>query len=275
MRLLPSNARLYLEQILRCKVVQTQYLRVDSQSSYKVKIHKADLWFALNSQHNTLLTVRLWKKPPHLSHAQSQTLPQAHLLSCHSSAPLSITTWNCRGLGSSEPHLRQLSYSSDIILLQEHWLWPLEVHKLSSIIPEFSASGRAENRLSEQYNHTKGCGGVAILWKKSSNINPLHTVSTSDRICPVEFQLHNSEGINKLVVYNIYCPSSDYSSDQYEQSIHDLEEEINSHSNETTAIVIAGDFNAHLGTLSGCRSSGPPNHRGIFLKNLLTETTYL
>ena len=71
------------------------------------------------------------------------------------------------------------------------------------------------------------------------------------------------------MVYNVYCPFSDYTIDQYQQCILDLEGELNSHQNESSAIVIAGDFNAHLGTLSGCRGSGPPYSRGLLLKEFI------
>ena len=178
-----------------------------------------------------------------------------------------ITTWNCRGLGNSEPYLRHLSNSSQVILLQEHWLWPFELQKLSSVLPEFSATGKADSRLTEHYNVTRGCGGVAILWNKSIDISPL-TVYTNNRICGVEIQLPENDNINKIIIYNIYCPSSDYTFDTYEQCINDLEEEINSHLSESTAIVIAGDFNAHLGTLAGCRGSGTPNSRGIVFEGI-------
>ena len=148
-------------------------------------------------------------------------------------------------------------------------MWPFELHKLSSIVPGFSASGMADKRLTELYSHTRGCGGVGILWKKSLDISSLHTISTSDRICAIEVQLYGSETVKKLVIYNVYCPSSEYSSDQYQQCILDLEAELNLHQNESTAIVIAGDFNAHLGTLAGCRGTGPADDRGFLLKELI------
>ena len=75
--------------------------------------------------------------------------------------------------------------------------------------------------------------------------------------------------ISKLVIVNIHCPSADAILVDYEQCLHNLEEVVNSHLHESTAIVIAGDFNAHLGTLAGPRGSGPPNHRGILLKQFI------
>ena len=163
MKLQLSFAKSHLEQFLHCEILQVHPLYVDTKSSYKVKIFKVDLWYALNSQDSALLRVRLGKKSKYLSSVHSNTSPQANLPPTnHNSTHMCIASWNCRGLGSSEPYLKILSSSSDIILLQEHWLWPFELHKLSSIIPEYSTSGKADNKLTEEYNYTRGCGVLAF-----------------------------------------------------------------------------------------------------------------
>ena len=41
----------------------------------------------------------------------------------------------------------------------------------------------------------------------------------------------------------------------------------------TCALIIAGDFNAHLGTLVGPRGSGTPNLRGLLLKQLIDQNS--
>ena len=56
---------------------------------------------------------------------------------------------------------------------------------------------------------------------------------------------------------------------KFTECIHDLEEEINRIDHSTTAIIIAGDFNAHLGTLAGSRGSGSPNQCGFVLKDFI------
>ena len=50
------------------------------------------------------------------------------------------------------------------------------------------------------------------------------------------------------------------------QCISDVEENFDS---ETTAVVIAGDFNAHLGTLAVPRGHGSPNDRELVLKEFI------
>ena len=267
-----KRARAYVHvhwlSIIGCPVIQVHPLRMDSLCSYKVKINKAHLWHALSSQEGYEHRVRLWKsfKPPHRIIS-----PQAGANQYGSpshSGRIHISSWNCRGFGSSEPYLKSLSNSSDFILLQEHWLWPFDLHKLSSVLEGFSSTGKCDERLNESSSLRRGCGGVAILWRKSIYANPICLGIKNDCICAVEVSLRNS-ALDKLVIYNIYCPSSDADHDHFSQCILDLEAEINSHDNETTAIVIAGDFNAHLGTLAGPRGSGPPNRRGITLKEFI------
>ena len=44
-----------------------------------------------------------------------------------SSDSIRIATWNCRGLHNSIPYIRHLiAKGIDILVLQEHWLWPFE-----------------------------------------------------------------------------------------------------------------------------------------------------
>jgi hypothetical protein len=64
----------------------------------------------------------------------------------------------------------------------------------------------------------------------------------------------------------VHAPSSDAELSGFNDCIHDLEEEINKVDSSTTAVVIAGDFNAHLETLAGHRGSGTPSLRGFVLK---------
>ena len=75
-------------------------------------------------------------------------------------------SWNCRGFGNSEPYLKTISDSSDIVLI--HWLWPYEMHKLSSILCGYSSTGLCDKKLDEHSDLKRGCGGVAMLWAKKT-----------------------------------------------------------------------------------------------------------
>ena len=63
----------------------------------------------------------------------------------------------------SEPYLKYLANHSDIILLREHWLWPFELQKLSSVIDVYFSFGVNDSRLGDTSTLHRRCGGVAIL----------------------------------------------------------------------------------------------------------------
>ena len=140
---------------------------------------------------------------------------------CKAHAELHISTWNCRGLNCSEAYLK---HQSDIILLQEHWLWPFELQKLSSVINSFSAFGVSDLRLCESSTLRRGCGGVATLRRKSLSVTPV-TLSVSDRAAPNEWSRQESRRFQRVCSLT---PS-------FNDCICDLEEEINRVYSNTTA----------------------------------------
>ena len=249
-------------------MTQAYPLNVGDHSSYKVRsisgtcgmlcLHreKTRIRPTKSDSGKTLLTITLFVVTTNLL-----TLNQPH-------ESVTITTWNCRGLSISEPYLKSISESSDIILIQEHWLWPYEMHKLSSVLCSYSANGMCDKRLDENSALKRGCGGVGIPWKKSMNASPVPLHLSTDRICAISLKL-NETNAKQLAILNVYCPSSDADMDCFTQCVHDLEETLNLFDGESTALVIAGDFNAHLGSLAGLRGHGPPNEQGLVLKEFI------
>ena len=256
-----------LQNTLGCPIIQLTPL---STTSFKVKIDRSHIWQAL-SKDSTSVRVRLWKNNTH-NFSRSATGPEIRVNSSHPANSLNIMSWNCRGLGTSEPYLRFLSDSADIILIQEHWLWPYELHKFSSILSNFSGMGKADDRLTDTSELQRGCGGVGIMWRKSLNVSVTTSPTKSDRICCIEVPL-SCRSPDKLIIINIYCPSSDSSIDYYTQCLHDLEKTVCTHNGTNCAIIIAGDLNAHLGTLAGHRGSGVFNQRGLLLKELIDRNS--
>lgn len=202
-----GHVRPSLESLLCCPVVEAHLVRASSNSAYKVKINKDHLHQALGScgpgfHHK----VRLWKS--NARHLFSQPVLHTPVPSSSPIINLSITTWNCRGFKNSEPYLRCLSDSADIILLQEHWLWPSELQKLSSVIHHFKAYGLSDYRLSDTSTLNRGCGGVAFLWNRSLTLTPVTLKYNSDCFCGIELSLTTSSYPNKVVIFNVYAPSS-------------------------------------------------------------------
>lgn len=99
---------------------------------------------------------------------------------------LTITSWNCRGLSTGTCYLDHLlNTGSDVVVLSEHWLWPYELHKLNDLNPDYQGLGKADSRLSETSefeSHSRGCGGVGILWKKSFDVTPSRTSSQTESV---------------------------------------------------------------------------------------------
>ena len=73
---------------------------------------------------------------------------------------------------------------SDVIVLNEHWLWPFQLNSLCDIHPDYQGYGVSDHRLNESSTLTRGCGGVGVIWKKSLQVSPITNVQ-SDRLCAI------------------------------------------------------------------------------------------
>lgn len=151
---------------------------------------------------NSLLTSKK-TAPFHASTtANSFSTPLQRHSPCNS---LNVTTWNCRGLSSAVTYLQTLADTSDIITISEHWLWPFELHILDSILPGYSSHGCSDKRLSDSSSISRGCGGVAILWKSSLSVTPISALH-SDRCIAVQVHLANCS----LSIISVYRSTPAY-----------------------------------------------------------------
>ena len=57
------------------------------------------------------------------------------------------------------------------------------MHKLNKLDVEFNAAGVSDGRLNCESNLKRGCGGVAIIWKKYLDFSLIP--SSSDRLCAI------------------------------------------------------------------------------------------
>ena len=139
---------------------------------------------------------------------------------------------------------------SKVIAVSELWLWPFKLQRLEEIHPEFSGVGKADSRLGEESDLSRGCGGVGILWHKSLDATPIEGKS-SDRICGILFK--ESEGSDAWIsVVGVYLPCVNMGMEFYRERLTELERVI-LESKVLGPVVVMGDFNAHLGTLTGVR----------------------
>ena len=174
--------RASMQTLIGSRVLHLICLGSSPRYSYKIKVPKSSVAHVLEHAGSNNIFVRLWSP----SRPQLFTPPRnsAYTLSSPpdtgAGTSISILSWNCRGFSNSQPYMDQLFRDgADIIALQEHWLWPFELDKLST--SQHLCTAKSDNRLNESSQLSVGCGGVAIQWKKHLCCTPL-SVITSDRI---------------------------------------------------------------------------------------------
>lgn len=122
-------------------------------------------------------------------------------------------------------------------------MWPFDLYKLDELHPSFSGLGCADSRLSETtHDKRRGCGGVGILWKKSLDVFPINEID-SDRIYGVRLKKDDETWLS---IIGVYLPYADLGMDYYRDTLVEVERVISDSAN-LGPVVIAGDFNAHLG----------------------------
>ena len=249
--------------LLGCPVIHAS--RIGSGYSWKVKIHRHSLYDALHSSSDTH-SVRVWsnkgsKKP------SNNTTETSTNVTDHNS--VSIVTWNCRGLHNAKPYIADLIESEvDIIILQEHWLWPFELSTLGSIHPQYDFTAISDKRLHASSDLTRGCGGVAILWNKALTCIPI-SVLDSDRVCGVRLLLPSVKGQAQhyLTILGVYMPSADQPQEVYTSYLETVEHAVSQFSNDGP-LVLMGDLNAHLGSREHDSLQQTCNSRGQQWLNL-------
>ena len=83
--------------------------------------------------------------------------------------PITITTYNLHGFNQGKVLLPSLCKCSDIILIQEHWLYPDELYKLDRTDDNFVSIATSAMQIKTVCGPRKGrpFGGVGVLLRKS------------------------------------------------------------------------------------------------------------
>ena len=113
---------------------------------------------------------------------------------------------------------------------------------------------------------SSGCGGVGLLYRKNLEVTQIAGI-LSDRICGVRVQLPPPTQ-RVISIFGVYLPCSDQGMECYREHLVELEQLI-CESQHQGPVLIAGDFNAHLGSLGGPRGLGQPNQQGLLFKDLI------
>lgn len=127
----------------------------------------------------------------------------------------------------------------DIILLQEHWLTPANLHKLNLHFPEYVAIGKSAMELSVEQGPLRGrpFGGVAFLVKRDL-FEHVQILTCADRYAIIRFM--------DFIIVNAYMPCSG-SKDRFlitENILHEISEYLVCLNGEI--VVMGGDMNADL-----------------------------
>ena len=83
-------------------------------------------------------------------------------------AKISIVTYNCTNVNTSLKAITRLSMDTDIILLQEHWLYTCQLHRLKKLHDSYIGVCKAVDSFHpiSPVQMPRGYGGVGVLWKK-------------------------------------------------------------------------------------------------------------
>ena len=173
-----------------------------------------------------------------------------------------VQSWNYRDIMSGAPYVQHMAEEADIVVLCEHWLWPYQLHQLQLLHPEFKAFGVADKRLTETSDLNRGCGGIAILWRKSLLAIPLDV--PSDRVCAI--QLKHSSSSSVMTIIGAYLPSTDHQIEEFDNCLQQLEDTIIAY-NHLGPVMVVGDFNSHIG--SGSELGSSTNIQGQLLIQLM------
>ena len=85
---------------------------------------------------------------------------------------LKITTLNVKNLETNKQFVYKILHSSDILCLQESWLFNFQLRQLNEIHKNFEGFGKAvddDNPLLPNQK-LRGYGGVAMLFRKNMNL---------------------------------------------------------------------------------------------------------
>jgi hypothetical protein len=157
-----------------------------------------------------------------------------------------ITSLNIEGFKNNKYYFDQISPLSDIICLQEIWLFECELTDFTTIAGSPYHMARAvdwDNPISP-WRLPRGYGGIAILWSERLDkcIKPRRDIG-NQQVQAVEY---NAPGMDYIIL-NCYMPSGNSKKvkDEYQNTLQILESILLNFINSHT-IILAGDFNVDL-----------------------------
>ena len=151
---------------------------------------------------------------------------------------LKITTFNCQGFKERMyDYVNEVFMQSDLLLLQETWLYNFEHSNFNKFIPNCQYYAVSSMDEAELQRRGRPFGGCAILWKRNLNLEITPVNSTSPRICAVEVK----SNIFKVMLITVYMPNdNDLNNDLYGDVLSEISSIICNYEHD---IIISGDLN--------------------------------
>lgn len=181
---------------------------------------------------------------------------------------IQVSTYNCQSAKRNFGGIQKLCNESDVVIIQEHWLFPSELSCLNNIHNDFVSFGISSMNPSNDLIVGRPYGGVAVLWK--NNLSPFVRPVTydDDRIIGLEYSCC---GV-KLLLLGVYLPYDTRNNfDQYVYYLAKLKSIVDEF--DSPYVCILGDFNADVAKAS---NFGKELERFCIDSNLLiTDLMYL
>ena len=78
-----------------------------------------------------------------------------------------ISSYNCQSSKRNAGGIQLLCNNSDIIFLQEHWLFPSDLPSLNLLHADFVSFGLSSMNVTDGIVLGRPYGGVAVMWRKN------------------------------------------------------------------------------------------------------------
>ena len=161
---------------------------------------------------------------------------------------ITVTTYNLHGFNQGSVLLPTLCKSSDIILVQEHWLYPDELHKFNAIDDDFMSvcTSAMSNVLPMGIRRGRPYGGIGILLRKSL-LPTYRCIAKRERFIAIL--------VTDVMFVNVYLPCIS-NLEEYEEALECILSDLHCVISDAHVgkVVIGGDFNFEfINTDVGCR----------------------
>ena len=110
-------------------------------------------------------------------------------------------------------YVHDIMNSSDIVCLQEHFLYPDYTEYLLTLHPDYNGFVRSESTLNVFDFPRRRKGGIAVLWREAINyaVEPISDLG-NDIIMVIKLVTINCQPV---YIVNVYMPSANYSVEYY------------------------------------------------------------